>query len=260
MQYRMPFLFMAALLLGVSAMAASPDQAREQRMADEIQDMILDGESVRLRADNQSFLGIFTEAENARGSVLLLHGRGFHPDWPTLIQPLRVGLVEQGWNTLSIQMPVLENGAKYLDYVTIFPHASERIEAALAFLQERGPGITVVLAHSCGSHMAQHWMLHQGEQAMQQFDAYVGLGMGATDYAQKMVEPFALDRMKMPVLDVYAEDDFRAVRRMAQQRLEMIRQAGNPHSRQQMVAGADHYYRGKEDILLALIAEWLNGL
>jgi hypothetical protein len=34
-------------------------------------------------------------------------------------------------------------------------------------------------------------------------DAYIGIGMRATDYGQPMLEPFPLDGMKVPVLDVY---------------------------------------------------------
>jgi hypothetical protein len=28
--------------------------------------------------------------------VLIIHGRGFHPDWVDTVQPLRVGLVDYG--------------------------------------------------------------------------------------------------------------------------------------------------------------------
>jgi len=56
--------------------------------------------------------------------------------------------------------------------------------------------------------------------------------MGATDYRQPMVEPFALDRMPMPVLDLYGANDYPAVLRMAPQRLAMLKKAGNPASRQ----------------------------
>jgi hypothetical protein len=49
------------------------------------------------------------------------------------ILPLRTGLTEKGWHTLSVQMPVLGKGAKYYDYVPIFPYSHERIDAAINF-------------------------------------------------------------------------------------------------------------------------------
>ena len=39
--------------------------------------------------------------------MIILHGRGYHPDWAEVANPLRVGLAE-GWNTLSLKMPVLD--------------------------------------------------------------------------------------------------------------------------------------------------------
>lgn len=248
-------------LLVISGMVfAGADLAREKRMADEIIDAILDGDPIELVAGEHQFMGIFTEADEPKGSVLILHGRGFHPDWPTFVQPLRVGLVEQGWNTLTIQMPVLAKTAKYNDYVKIFSESIPRIEAALAYLKENGTGKTVLLAHSCGSHMAQHWVHQKGDAALKTFDAFVGVGMGATDYKQPMVEPFVLDKMPMPVLDLYAENDFPAVLRMAPDRLAMLKKAANPLSKQHAVAEAEHYFNDKGDELVEAVATWLESL
>jgi len=248
------------LLMSSATLAVSPDLAREQRMAAEIVDAIFDGEPIELEAEGHTFLGIHAEADEPKGSVLILHGRGFHPDWATVVQPLRVGLLEHGWSTLSIQMPVLEKSAKYFDYVDIFDAAGPRIEAAIAYLRENGDGKIVLVAHSCGSHMAQRWVHKRGDEALQQFDAYVGIGMGATDYRQPMVEPFALDKMPMPLLDVYGEEDYPAVLRMAKQRSDMLWRAGNGKSAQRKISGAGHYFEQKGDELTRTIADWLDTL
>ena len=249
-----------ALSLAVSAQAAEPDLAREQRMADEIVDVIWDGEPIELEAEGQSFLAIYMEADEPQGTVVIAHGRGFHPDWETVVNPLRVGLAEAGWNTLSVQMPVLEKSAKYFDYVEIFDAAGPRIAAALDYAKEQASEKTVLLAHSCGSHMAQRWIKNDTDAALASFDAYVGIGMGATDYKQPMVEPFQLDKMPMPVLDLYGFNDYPAVLRMAPDRLEMIERAGNPKSLQMGVPGADHYFKGQNDALIGSVEEWLSTL
>ena len=253
---------MVGILFATQTMSAQPDLAREQRMAEQIVDAIFDGEPFELEAQGNAFLAIHTEtdADTPKGNVLILHGRGFHPDWATVVQPLRVGLVGHGWNTLSIQMPVLDKAAKYFDYVDIFDDAGPRIEAALAYLRENNDGPIVIVAHSCGSHMAQHWIHQGGEDALSKFDAYVGIGMGATDYRQPMVEPFALEKMKMPVLDVYGEEDYPAVLRMARERSDMIWRGANPKSRQEMVPGAGHYFEEMGEELTDVIAQWLDTL
>ncbi len=252
-------------LLLVTPVTAS-DLEREQRMAEEIVDAIIVGDPVYLKAGEDEFLGIYTEAEEdgdkVKGTAIILHGRGFHPDWQDAINPLRSGLAEKGWNTLSIQMPVLEKQAKYYDYVPLFPHALPRIDAAIAYAREQikntqAENRVVLIGHSCGAHMAMAWV---DADSFESIDAYVGIGMGATDYKQPMKHGFPLDKLKVPVLDVYAEGDYPAVLKMAPQRLAQITAAGNAKSRQQVVKDSDHYYKDRGNALTSIIAQWLESL
>lgn len=232
-------------------------------MAAEVVDAILDGEPITLETvDGGRFLAIHTRStdSHARGTVIILHGRGLHPDWGDVVQPLRVGLSETGWDTLSIQLPVLHKDAKYLDYVGIFDAANPRIEAGIARVRNENTARVVILAHSCGSHMAQHWIRTRGQSALDQFDAFIGVGMGATDYGQPMREPFVLDRIGVPVLDIYADNDFPAVRRMAPERLEALQRAGHARNAQLMVADSDHYFRDRGERLVKIVAGWLDTL
>lgn len=254
-----------ASLIAVDAWAAnSPDLVREQRMRTQIVDAILDGEVIDIATPSgQTFLGIFTEnsADTAsRGTVIILHGRGFHPDWADVVHPLRVGLAEHGWNTLSVQMPVLDKTAKYFDYVDIFPAAIPRIEASIDEARNRTPQKVVLLAHSCGAHMALHWANHRGPEVADRIDAFVGIGMGATDYGQPMIEPFALDKMTIPLLDLYATGDYPAVLRLAPQRLAELRRGGNPKNVQYAVPDAGHYFVDRGEALVEATAAWLKTL
>ncbi len=249
--------FTLAAVLSGAAHGVGPDFAREQRLADEIVDMIFDGEVEWLEAGGREFLGIHTEADDSRAAVLILHGRGFHPDWADAVNPLRVGLVGRGYSTLSLQMPVLDKEAKYYDYVEIFHHAYPRIEAGIEFLRAAGHDRVVLLAHSCGVHMAMAWIRERGDV---EIDAFVGLGMGATDYQQPMRRPFPLDAMRVPVLDLYGSDEYPAVIRKAPERRAMIEAAGHGASRQLVLAGADHYFRNRGAELVDAVAAWLDGL
>lgn len=236
---------------------AVPDYAREQRMASEIRDAIMDGEVISLNDGTQDFMGILTTAEQARGAVIILHGRGYHPDWEDVANPLRIGLVAKGWTTLSLQMPVLGKEAKYYDYVPLFANADKRIDAGIAFLKQKGISPIVLVAHSCGAHMAMNWVNTKGDSDIA---AYVGLGMGATDLGQDMIQAFPLDKMKVPVLDVYGEKEYPQVINTATERQSLMQKAGNPHSKQMVLPEADHYFKEKGEELNAVVANWLNSL
>ncbi len=243
------------LLAGFALAAQASDVLREKRLADEIVDAILDGEPVWLNDGERDFLGIYTEADEARGGVIVLHGRGFHPDWSDTVNPLRVGLAERGWNTLSLQMPVLGKEAKYFDYVPILHEAFPRIEAGIDYLKQQGNNKIILIAHSCSFHMVNAW-IKAGR--LRDIDAFVGIGMGATDYQQKMVDAFQLDKLNMPVLDIYGADDYPAVQRMAAERLQAIQH--NSKSKQVVVPDANHYFTDQGEALVEQVASWLESL
>ena len=260
--HRIAVLVLAGGLAGISLAAPdalAQDLERERRLEAEIVDAILDGEPVHLDAGGHTYLGIHTEAEGGgpRKGVIVMHGRGFHPDWPDVAAPLRVELPLHGWDTLSLQMPVLEKTAKYYDYVPILPASFPRIRAGIEFLRARGAYPIVLAAHSCSVHMAMAFVRQDGDAG---FDGFIGIGMGATDYRQPMLEPFPLAAMSVPVLDLFGEEDFPAVLRKAPARLAAIRSAGNPRSAQRIVPGAEHYFRDTEDELVGAVNEWLATL
>jgi pimeloyl-ACP methyl ester carboxylesterase len=248
------------LLMFISTLSfAAADYEREKRLEDQIIEVIFDGEPVYLETDTRKFLSVYmeTEQEQKKGAVIILHGRGYHADWRDVVQPLRVGLPEHGWDTLSLQLPVLHKQAKYYDYVPLFPEAHPRIEAAIRFLHDKGINNIVLVAHSCGAHMAMSWVDATGGKGI---DAYVGIGMGATDYKQKMAKPFPLDKLEVPVLDLYGERDYPAVLRMAPERMSQVRSGGNPLSQQVKVPDANHYFTDMGEPLLDEIAKWLDTL
>ena len=88
------------LVIGLSAShaASKSDLYKEKRWESQIVDSLLVGEAVKLREHDTEFLGLFAEANSgdAKGAVILLHGRGAHPAWPDVIEPLRMELPEHG--------------------------------------------------------------------------------------------------------------------------------------------------------------------
>ena len=242
-----------------------PDLEREKRMAVEVEDAVLDGDVIFLKdggsSEGHEFMAIDQEPEDeTKGAVIILHGRGFHPNWEDTIYPLRTQLPAKGWRTLSLQMPVLIKTAKYNDYIPLFSQAGSRIDAGIKYLKEQGIDNIVLFAHSCGAHMAMEWIREKNGKVEGIISAYIGAGMGATDYKQPMEQAFPLPKMTIPVLDIYGDKEYPAVLRMAPGRLAMIKKAGNKKSKQVVVPDANHYFTDKGDELVAPVAEWLNSL
>ncbi|SMN10586.1 hypothetical protein SPBRAN_679 [uncultured Candidatus Thioglobus sp.] len=239
-----------------------PDFAREARMVDQIADAVLDGdvEYLATKSGKEVFsIYMESEADKPKGGVIILHNRGQHANWADTIKPLRIGLTEKGWNTLSVQMPVLDKNAKYYDYVPIFPYAHERIEAAIDFYKKQGIDNIILITHGCGAHMAMSYIDKYGDSNI---NAFVGIGMGATDYKQKLVNSFPLYKMLVPVLDIYAQKDFSGVIRLAEYRADLLKVANNPKSKQETVDDADHYYKNNNSVerLTNQVGSWLDSL
>jgi alpha-beta hydrolase superfamily lysophospholipase len=241
--------------------AGKPNLEREKRMAAEVEDAVLDGEVIYLKDGEHSFMAIDQEPEgDTKGAVIILHGRGFHPNWEDTVFPLRTQLPNKGWRTLSLQMPVLIKSAKYYDYVPLFSQAGPRIEAGIKHLKDQGIKNIILLAHSCGGHMAMEWIRSKDGKMDDNITAYIGAGMGATDFGQKMAKPFPYDKLTIPVLDVFGSKEYPAVLVKAPGRLMSITKAGNSKSKQIIIPGANHYFTDKGDELVEPVVKWLDSL
>jgi alpha/beta superfamily hydrolase len=75
-----------------------------------------------------------------------------------------------------------------------------------------------------------------------------------------MRQPFPLDRLSIPVLDLYGENEYPAVLRMAPERKRAMDDSGNQQSSQIMLPGADHYFTDRGDALVDAVTDWLHGL
>ena len=247
------------LLSNLAGVAIAADIEREQRLVAELEASLFDGNLQQLSAGNVTFAAVELSPESnpVRGSIVLLHGRGVHADWPDNIGPLRIALAQNGWHTLSLQMPVLEKSAKYFDYLAILPEAFPRIEAGINHLLTSGHGPIVLLAHSCGAHMAMAWLETTVGRSI---DAFIGIGMGATDYGQPMQRPFPFATLTIPVLDIYGSEDYPAVQRLAPIRLKAIEVGGDVNSTQLSIDGADHNFTAYIDAMAQPISRWLDSL
>jgi predicted alpha/beta-hydrolase family hydrolase len=240
------YLFLLYFLSCAMAHAQTPDYAREKRWADEITPAILVGDAVYLtQKSGHKFLAIHAPHTKARAGVIVVHGMGVHPDW-NLINALRSQLAEQGYTTLSLQMPVLAADAKVESYPALFADAAERLQGAVTFLRDKGHRKVAIVSHSMGARMVNHFLSQGGAGEV---DAWVAIGISSGAYLQPQT-------FKAPVLDIYGEKDFPAVLANAAKRADAIKRIRG--SAQISVAGADHYFNGTESDLTRHVKRFLD--
>lgn len=248
-----------AFFFAVTNAALSSDTAKEKRWADQIVDALIDGNAEWLEADGHKFLAIFTEEQTGapKGGAIIVHGIGVHPNWTEVIYPLRTELPSHGWATLSIQMPVLPNEATVKDYIPLIKEAGPRIKAATAFLKSKNIEPQVIIAHSLGATMTSATLAEQGDLGLRGF---IAIGMSGGDADPQLDTTVQLQKVKLPILDIYGSRDLDTVLNAVQARAAAMRKAGNTQYRQLEITGADHFFVGVEDELVRRTYGWLGQL
>jgi pimeloyl-ACP methyl ester carboxylesterase len=225
--------------------ASAQDYERESRWAGETLAALVVGDAIQLeQANKHRFLGLYIHAANERGAIVIAHGRGWSPDYD-LYGELRTRLADAGYSTLSIQMPVLPSSAKIGDYLPTFGDADERLAVSIAWLRSKGTGKVVIVSHSLGATMANHYLINTREPPV---DAWVMISIinGLED----------MFRIKIPVLDVFGSEDWDVTRFGADERRAQILKIAN--SQQVVIEHGQHFYEGKREELTRVIVDFLN--
>ena len=224
---------------------SAQDYEREKRWSDEILKTLVVGSAEWLQQKNgHRFLALYTEAEKPRGAVIVAHGRGWSPDFE-LYGTLRTRLAEQGYTTLSIQLPVLPSTAILGLYVPLYPDARERFQLAVDFLKAKGHKNIGIVSHSLGATMANQYLIRTEDTTV---GAWVFIGI-----LQGLEEMY---RIKIPVLDVYGSNDWTVTMWGAPERRTQIRQDRRVGAGE--VPGAKHFFEDKEEELLRIVVTFLD--
>jgi pimeloyl-ACP methyl ester carboxylesterase len=204
------------------------------------------GDAVYLTQKNgHRFLALYLPARQPRGALIVAHGRGWAPDYD-LYCALRTKLADAGYSTLSIQLPVLPGTAKVGDYLPTFPDADERFALAAAWLRERGHRDIAIVSHSLGATMANHYLIHAEKTSPVGAWVFIGIINGLED----------MFRIRIPVLDVFGEQDWDITRVGAGERLAQIARIRG--SQQVVVKNAQHFFEGRDDELTRVIVAFLD--
>lgn len=270
--------------------AASPPPAPDADAAKTEDPLIVHlklGRAESLEAAGTRFWGLYTEAltGDPQGGIILLHGLGAHPDWPEVIRPLRRDLPRSGWAVLSIQLPAAaQNPDRQWELAPVFEAAAPRIAAAAAFLEQQGLKQIVVIGHGLGAAAATAALAGADNDKIA---ALVAIGLGLPPHTTATpYQPGLVEKIAVPMLDIYSSQDLDAVkqeaatRALAARKGHAARAADSPSDspqdpaaadaspppddkaelayRQMELPGADHFFTGGETTLVKRIAGWLK--
>ena len=242
-----------ALILSIALVAPgfASDLGKEQRWREQVADSIMDGEEVDVMVDGHGVFGIYTESANdSTKGMIVVHGTGVHPNWTQVVQPIRVAMAEHGWHTLSIQMPILRNGAEFEEYVLLYPEVPPRLKAAEQFLQQKGADTLIIVAHSQGATMSSFYLSRSGND----IHGFVAIGMSATQADNDVNSAISLKTINIPVLDLYGSDDLPGVLETAGLRKQAA--SHNLGYSQQTIEGANHFFDEMDDELIVAVTDW----
>ncbi|HIO91469.1 MAG TPA: DUF3530 family protein [Leucothrix mucor] len=238
-------------LVMISGASSASDKDKEKRWASQVVESLMDGDSVYLSDGKDDFLALDMPAEEkSEIGMLVMHGIGIHPDWPQVVNPLRVGLSEAGWHTLSLQMPVLKNSATGKDYLPLMKDVAPRIEAGIAHLKKSGVKNIVLVSHSLGAQMTSYYLANQTDSKSPVI-AYVAIGMGSSNSE-------LLKKISLPVFDIYGSEDLKGVMASASDRAKASKD--NKMYKQEKVEGANHFFDDKDELLVEMVIKYIKGL
>ncbi len=206
---------------------------QDSSAAADIQQLMVDGKSVLSLWRKESY-------GRLRGAVILLHDIDVHADWPGVIGLLRRELPEYGWHTLSLQ---LVDGEQ----------TPARIRAALSFVEEKTDEPIILLGHGAGALAALQLAIEN-----KSIDGVILIGLGDSTATG------LLEKVEVPVYDIYGAADSLEVRNSGAQRLSegrrLVRQEASelPRYRQFVLVGADHSFSQQSIALLSRVRGWLQ--
>ena len=231
----------------------SPDKSRETMIYEQSLSEIFDGEHqyINYKYGKYSMLEIYDDSNDT--AVLYLHGRGLNPNEQTLAYPVRVSMSDS-YNTYSLQLPVLKKQSTYLEYTKIFYDSDERIFSAMEYIRNKNEKI-IIIAHSCGVHMLMSFIKKM--DLSEDITSLILIGSGAVDKGENLIYKYPYDKIKVPMLDLYGENDFNLVLKKSAERNKYIKET-NTKSQQIKIKSSDHYHADNSQEVITLVKKWLS--
>ena len=191
---------------------------------------------------------LYLDGDNSKWAVILLHGRGHHPDW-LVVGPLRKSIhTRLGFHTLSLQLP--NDLDHWTEYADVFPAVYQQINQAVAYLlKHKQVQHIYLLGHSMGARMSSAYLANQPDHPIK---GLIIVGCRNNGGHPLSCSDSLMD-VDIPVLDIWGDESDKDVY-AGEERKALQRQGYTQIS----VQGADHRFDGEEGLLAGSIINWLK--
>jgi hypothetical protein len=241
--------------MAVAAVAVTAaDRAAENRLTSSLlQAKHIDGEVLEIGDPAAPVVGIFRRQilPEARGGAVLLHDSHSNADDTEIVRPLRLGLPDNGWSTLSLQLPIAYSGDRRPPDAQQRQEITRRLALGIDHFKTEAVNNIVVITVGDSAGAAIEALTAQSEKTLRAL-LLIGstAGLNAEDETLK-----SLTQLKIPVVDVVAQFD-RSTLEAAQRRRDLARETGQPY-RQIVITAARPGYPATTGLLLSRISAWL---
>jgi hypothetical protein len=188
----------------------------------------------------------------AKGGVLILPTINRHPASPHVIDTLRITLSENHWHTLAIQLPDHAKDLKEL--------AQQYIQSGIEYLNSQGVFNIVLLGEGTGATHAMEYVHNLPTDNPNNFQQVRGLAMinpRNTIAGTDLVLSDNLKGLKVPVLDIFLDIDYRD-QREAKQRQQASRQLPAWQYVQIQLPRVGPNWQQQDNRLTKRVRGWLN--
>ena len=125
-------------------------------------------------------------------------------------------------------------------------------------MKDQGYDTLVLAGYGFGATIAAFFLTNGHTRDI---DAFVGISMLARKFLAPQVNLLDyLEKLSLPVLDIYGSNDLPVIIRTADDRRLFAQKNGADRFSQIMIEGADHYYTGHVQTLFNDIISWLQSL
>lgn len=264
---------------------AQPETNGAAELERQLRPLVKAGSLQWLETGNEKWLALVeTETTGSpEGVVILLHDSGQHLGSPGVTAQLRQTLPQYGWTTVSLYNPIMHgNALTSANAADALKATQSALHAAIQSLSGKVSGNWVLLGYGSGATLAAA-ALAADPGPVRGLVAVSLASSGEPDPVR--YTPAHLQKIALPILDIYGDRDQNAVLASAparaaaakqptttaqkQRNVEAFQQstvAENPFSnttgfiayRQVVIPGADHLYSGQETLLTKRVLGWLR--
>lgn len=199
----------------------NPEKSRIEALKDTLKQNHLAHQINTLQAAGSSFLTLYRNAlsGDTQGCAILLQSDNEHPNWPTVISPLRNTLPKYSWCTLSIELPDITKRAEAVKTTPVIANNTielpnqdmvfARIQATIEDVKNKGNDKQIILiGYGTGASYALHFLAQNKTLG----DALILIDIIAPDTIPDYDLAQDLSLIEQPVLDYYLNDSPQSLR------------------------------------------------